>query len=175
MEARLIQFIPADFAARMMGWGTKLLISLLIFFGFAITSLIVKKIICRARAHADPQKEEVLTLLGSIARIALLVFGFVTALGTLGINVSALVAGLGLTGFALGFAFRDALSNVLAGVMILLYHPFYRGDRVAIIGLEGQVTGINLRYTTLQDEGRIFLIPNSILLTNAISLNVKPK
>jgi len=80
--------------------------------------------------------------------VALIIFGFITAPGTLGVNISALVAGLGLTGFALGFAFRDALPNVLAGIMILFYHPFRRGDRVVITGLEGQVTAIDLRYTT---------------------------
>ena len=56
-----------------------------------------------------------------MAKLSLIVFGLVTALGTAGVNVSALVAGLGLTGFALGFAFRDVLSNLLAGVLILLY------------------------------------------------------
>jgi len=168
MEQRLFQFIPPDIGQRATVWGSKFLMSLVIFIGFAIASLIVKKIICRLGHHSNPQKEEVLTLIGGIARIALLVFGFITALGTLGINVSALVAGLGLTGFALGFAFRDALSNVLAGVMILMYHPFHRGDHVTITGLDGEVTGIDLRYTTLRNENKTFLIPNSILLTNAI-------
>ena len=71
----------------------------------------------------------------------------------------------------MGFAFRDALSNVLAGIMILSYHPFRCGDRVTIIGLEGQVAAIDLRYTTLQNGDKTFLIPNSILLTNAITVN----
>jgi small-conductance mechanosensitive channel len=171
MEQKLLQFIPPDFGQRAAAWGTKFLVSLLIFIGFLIASLIVKKIICRVSYHSDPQKQGILTLIGDIARIALLIFGFVTALGTLGINVSALVAGLGLTGFALGFAFRDALSNVLAGVMILIYHPFYRGDHVNITGLEGEVTGIDLRYTTLRNEAKTFLIPNSLLLTNPIVVN----
>jgi small conductance mechanosensitive channel len=174
MEQKLLHLIPPDFEQRAAVWGTKALISLLIFTGFLIASFIVKKIICRVGQQSDPQKEEILTLIGDIARIALLVFGFITALGTLGINVSALVAGLGLTGFALGFAFHDALSNVLAGVMILMYHPFHRGDHVnipSLAGMEGEVTGIDLRYTTLRNEGKTFLIPNSILLTNAITVS----
>lgn len=172
---KLLQLMPTDLTAKLAEWGMKILVSLLIFLGFALASLILKKLICRVGPRTNPQKEEVLTLIGSIARIALLVFGFVTAMGTLGINVSALVAGLGLTGFALGFAFRDALSNVLAGIMILMYHPFMRGDYIAIIGLEGRVIRIDLRYTTLENESKIFLIPNSILLTNALTLNVKAK
>jgi small-conductance mechanosensitive channel len=171
MEQTLLKLLPPDFAQQAVVWGSKVVVSFLIFLGFVVASLIAKKIICRLGHPSDPQKEQILILIGDIARIGLLIFGFITSLGTLGINVSALVAGLGLTGFALGFAFRDALSNVLAGVMILLYHPFHRGDRVNITGLEGEVTGIDLRYTTLQNEGKTFLIPNSILLTNAISVS----
>jgi hypothetical protein len=48
----------------------------------------------------------VLALIQRIVKVGVLIFGVVTALGTAGINVSALVAGLGLTGFALGFALK---------------------------------------------------------------------
>ncbi len=171
MKDKILQLIPADFSQRAATFETRLLMAFLIFAGFLIASFIVRRIIGRVSHDSDPQKQDVINLIGSTARLALIVFGFITAVGTLGINVSALVAGLGLTGFALGFAFRDALSNVLAGVMILMYHPFRRGDHVAIIGLEGTVTGIDLRYTTLQNGTKTFLIPNSILLSNAISLD----
>jgi len=170
---RLRQYIPANFSELIGVWAAKIALALLIFLGFVCAALILKKIICRWGRRTDPQKEAVLELIGGIARIALVIFGFVTAMGTLQINISALVAGLGLTGFALGFAFRDALSNILAGIMILFYHPFRRGDRVAITGLEGQVTAIDLRYTTLESDSKVFLIPNSILLTNAITVNKK--
>jgi small conductance mechanosensitive channel len=151
-------------------FGSKLGASLLILLAFWLASVLAKKIICRVERTADPAKQDVLNLLGQIAKISLLVFGAVTALGTLGVNVSALVAGLGLTGFALGFAFRDALSNALAGILIFIYHPFRRGDHIAVTGFEGVVIGIDLRYTTLHTEGKIFLIPNSTLFTNPISV-----
>lgn len=151
-------------------FGSKLGASLLIFAGFYVASVIVRKIISQLGRTSDPGRQDVLNLLGQIAKITVLVFGLVTALGTLGVNVSALVAGLGLTGFALGFAFRDALSNLLAGILILMYHPFRRGEQISVATFEGTVIGIDLRYTTLQGEGKIFLIPNSTLFTNAISL-----
>jgi small-conductance mechanosensitive channel len=108
-------------------------------------------------------------LLGRAVHAALVAFGAVTALGTLGLDVSALVAGLGLTGFALGFALRDIISNTLAGVLILLYKPFRRGDRISVAGAEGVVSDIDLRYTTLVvAEGTRILVPNANLFTNAI-------
>jgi small-conductance mechanosensitive channel len=99
-----------------------------------------------------------------------LIFGGITALGTMGINVSALVAGLGLTGFALGFALKDILSNLVSGVLILLYRPFKLNQQITVNGMEGLVTEIDLRYTRLEKEGKTYLIPNSILITNTIEI-----
>ena len=76
----------------------------------------------------------------------------------MGINVSALVAGLGLTGFALGFALKDTISNLLSGVLILLYRPFKIGNTIKVSGYEGDVVSIDLRYTELNSEGNKILI-----------------
>ena len=83
-------------------------------------------------------------------------------------HISALVAGLGLTGFALGFAFKDILGNVLAGMLILIYRPFSLKDYITVSGLEGTVVNIDLRYTTLHTEGKTILIPNSVLFIESI-------
>src|SRR5262249_46266918 len=99
-----------------------------------------------------------------------LAFGVVTALGTSGFNVSALVAGLGLSGFALGFALKDVLANVVAGALILSYRPFQTDDHVSVAGFEGLVAEIDMRYTTIQaDDGRI-LVPNSTVMTSPVSV-----
>ncbi len=146
-------------------------VSLLVFLVFWFLSVLLDKSIRRISARSDPNKKDVLNLIGHVSKIGLLLFGAVTALGTLGINVAALVAGLGLTGFALGFALRDALSNVLAGLLILIYRPFHRNSRISVAGFEGTVREIDLRYTTLQGEGKKFLIPNATLFTNPITLS----
>jgi small-conductance mechanosensitive channel len=171
----LTDLVTEDLVKRAAVWGSKLGMSLLLFASFLLASFLADKLICRLGRRADSIKQDVLNLLGQVAKTTLIVVGTVTALGTVGVNVSAMVAGLGLTGFALGFAFRDALSNVLAGVLILVYRPFQRGDHIAVAGFEGHVARIDLRYTTLQGEAKKFLIPNSILLTNAIVLNQTSK
>lgn len=137
-----------------------------VYLAFWIAAKLLEWTICRV--HAQGHHRDLVELLGRTAKIALLVFGAVTALGTAGINVSALVAGLGLTGFALGFALRDILSNIVAGVLILLYRPFTRGDRITVTGLEGAVSHIDLRYTSLDGGDKLILIPNSNLFTNPI-------
>lgn len=110
------------------------------------------------------------SFLARASNIIIIFFGLVTALGTLGVNVSALVAGLGLTGFALGFALKDTISNLLSGILILLYRPFKIGDMVKISGYQGEVLSIDLRYTELNSKGNKILIPNSKLFTDPITV-----
>jgi small conductance mechanosensitive channel len=139
---------------------------LIVFFAFA---KIIKRII-NSSAERLKLDGNLTSLLARASSITLMVFGFVTALGTLGINVSAIVAGLGLTGFALGFALKDTISNLLSGVLILLYRPFEIGNRIKISGYEGIVISIDLRYTELDSEGNKVLIPNSKLFTDPITV-----
>ena len=152
----------------------KIGIGITLFCVFALASHLLRKFFERLSRQADYNTAFILKLAGRAVSITLLVFGAVTALGTMGINVSALVAGLGLTGFALGFAFKDILSNLMAGVLILLYRPFGVNDYIIVTGLEGFVTEIDLRYTTLKNEGQKYLIPNSVLFTNSIGLKDPP-
>ena len=152
--------------------GERFAIGVAILIGFWILGRIAGYLVCRVR-HRMPHNTGLLELLGRTTRIAILVLGVATALGTMGVNVSALVAGLGLTGFALGFAFRDVLSNLLAGILLLLFRPFDVGDEISVTGLDGKVIHIDLRYTILRQEGKKVLIPNSSLFTNPIVVTVK--
>ena len=113
-------------------------------------------------------------LLARMARVGVLLLGAITALGTLGINITGIVAGLGLTGFALGFALKDSIANLLAGVMILIYRPFEPGDFIECAGFAGRVVRVDLRYTELDAEKECVLIPNSKLLTDPIRVRKNP-
>ncbi|HZU25098.1 MAG TPA: mechanosensitive ion channel domain-containing protein [Bryobacteraceae bacterium] len=164
---------PPDFWPALQLLGERAVIAAAIFLAFWIAARILQFIICRLRPHAQTSSD-LMELLGRTAKISLIIFGLITALGTVHVNVSALVAGLGLTGFALGFALRDVLSNLLAGVLILLYRPFGRGDHISVTGLEGRVMHIDLRYTTLDGGDKTILIPNSNLFTNPITVDRQP-
>lgn len=145
-----------------------LAVLILLVFWFAANMLrrFILRVCEKARVNADVQ-----VLLASTGRLTVLAIGLVTAASRLGVDVSALVAGLGLTGFAVGFAVKDIISNWLAGILILVYEPFRRGDYVSIAnapGLEGAVVAIDFRYTSLQTDERIVLVPNSNLFTKEI-------
>lgn len=150
-------------------WAPKLMGVIVIFIVFYMLAKVIKRVI-RSSAERLKIDRNITSLLARTSSVTLMIFGIVTALGTLGINVSALVAGLGLTGFALGFALKDAISNLLSGVLILLYQPFRTGNRIKVAGYEGTVRSIDLRYTQLDTDGNKVLIPNSKLLTDPITV-----
>jgi small-conductance mechanosensitive channel len=150
-------------------WVPRVIGVVVIFVVFFILAKIIKRIITSAAERLKFDRN-LTSLLARTSSITLIIFGIVTALGTLGVNVSALVAGLGLTGFALGFALKDTISNLLSGVLILLYRPFKTGNRIKILGYEGIVISIDLRYTELDSEGNKVLIPNSKLFTDPITV-----
>ena len=150
-------------------WMPRIIGVVVILVAFFILAKIVKRIIFSA-AERLKLDSNLTSLLARTSNITLMIFGFITALGTLGVNVSALVAGLGLTGFALGYAMKDTISNLLSGVLILLYRPFETGDRIKVSGYEGIVISIDLRYTELDSEGNKVLIPNSKLFTDPITV-----
>ncbi len=152
--------------------GERVVAGMGILLAFWVAAKVAELLVLRIRRRM-PHNTGLLQLLGRTLKIAILMFGFATALGTMGVNVSALVAGLGLTGFALGFAFRDVLSNLLAGILLLLFRPFGIDDEISVAGLEGRVINIDLRYTVLQQPDKTILIPNSNLFTNPILVTVK--
>lgn len=146
----------------------KFITALAIFFVFWLLAGMVRAAIRRFARHRDGARQNVLRLIQQLVYVSLLLLGLVTSLGTIGVNVAALVTSLGLAGFALGFALKDALSNLISGVMLLLYRPFQVGDEVIVIGHEGRVIAVDLRYTTLQLEGKLVFIPNSKLFTESV-------
>ena len=85
----------------------------------------------------------------------------VVVLGKLGVNVGPIVAGLGVTGFILGFAFQESLGNLASGLMIALNEPFKIGDYVIVAGLEGTVIKMDMMAATLATaDNKKVVIPN---------------
>jgi len=101
------------------------------------------------------------TMISWSARIVVVV-GVLVALSQLGVEIGALLAGLGIAGFVLGFALQDTLSNFAAGAMILVYRPFDVGDLVEAAGVTGTVSRMTLVSTTvLTLDNQTLIVPNS--------------
>ncbi len=95
--------------------------------------------------------------------------GVLLALSQIGVNVTALLAGLGIAGFIIGFALQETLGNFAAGAMILIYHPFDVGDVIEAAGVTGEVDRMNLVSTTiLTFDNQMLVVPNSRIWGNVI-------
>jgi small conductance mechanosensitive channel len=136
----------------------------LFYLAYVVSGLVFDRILAKKNAPS------IIIVLRKITRMALIIFGLITMLGTWGINTGAMVAGLGVTGFALSFAMKDILASSFASMLILIYKPFGIGDVITVSGVEGKVINIDFRYTTLEAKGAKHLIPNSILLAEKVSV-----
>lgn len=149
----------------------RLITAAIVFAIFFIVAQTGQRIIAYAAPRVRADTGAVL-LLSRIYYYGVLVFGLITALGTAGLNVSALVAGLGLTGFALGFALKDVLSNLVSGLMLLIYRPFKIGDQIEMGAYEGTIKTIRMRDTIVRSyDGRMIVIPNTKLITEVVINN----
>ena len=145
-----------------------LISAIFILLGFLISGRILNRIITKKIKSDNPV---IMNLIGQTMKTIFFMLGIVSSLGTLGIDVSAMVAGLGLTGFALGFALKDTLSNFISGVLVLIYKPFNIEDFITVDKYSGKVRDINLRYTVIIQEGNEVLVPNSFIFSKPIIIN----
>ncbi len=108
-------------------------------------------------------------IVAKLAYFGVMVLGVVVALSLGGVNLGVLVGSLGLATVALGFALQDVVSNFVAGIVLLLEHPFTRGDQIEVEGVQGKVEDIRVRATQLRaaDGGQV-LVPNKVLFTSVL-------
>lgn len=127
--------------------------------------------VVRRLLHRVSHSEQVTYLLAQMVYIAVLTAGTFIALGILGLQktVASLLAGAGIIGLALGFAFQDIAANLMAGVYLSVRRPFRRGHLIKAQDYFGTIVEVNLRWTELlTQQGQLVLIPNKQVFENPI-------
>lgn len=113
--------------------------------------------------------ETLRSFFSSLAYYAVIVFTIIAVLSQFGVETTSFIAVLGAAGLAVGLALQGTLSNVAAGVMLLLFRPFKIGDYIEGGGLAGTVKSISLFVTELATPDNVQIIaPNSQLWGSAI-------
>lgn len=108
--------------------------------------------------------------IGNITRYAIIGFALLFVLNTFGIKTTSIVAVIGAAGLAIGLALQGTLSNVAAGVMIIVFRPIKLGDFVTVGGQSGTVKSISLNYTELASTDNVqTIIPNANVWGNTIT------
>jgi small-conductance mechanosensitive channel len=128
-------------------------------------------------AHRTESKIDdiVFELLARFSGIILLATAIIIALDLLGINVVPFIAGAGVAGVAIGFAAKDTLSNLIAGILLIIDRPFEVGDRIEVWSAPagtatwGDVIDIGLRATKIKTTDNIvIIIPNNEIMVRDI-------
>jgi small conductance mechanosensitive channel len=106
----------------------------------------------------EPQIRQLLT---QLVRITVLALFAVMALGQMGVQITPLIAGIGIAGVGLSFAMQSVLGNLVAGLNIIFTKPFTVGEYIELLGVYGQVKEISVFSTTLlhADNSRV-VVPN---------------
>ena len=166
-----------DLTEKVQGWVEEavlalpnLVMAVLVFLLFYVASKLVAKGL-RRLLERTPAPRQIRGLVVNLSRIAVLVTGLFVALGVLDLDktVTSLLAGAGIIGLALGFAFQDMASNFMAGVYMAFARPIRVGDIVETNDHLGTVERVDLRSMRLRSpQGQIIMIPNKSVFENPV-------
>ncbi len=157
-----------DWGAMIMEYGQKLVIGILVLvIGLWIVGIITKTVKrLMQKQGLDPALQ---SFLGSMLGITLKILVVITALGTLGVEMTSFVAILAAAGLAVGMALSGTLQNFAGGVMLLIFKPFKVGDVISAQGHTGSVNEIQIFNTILKTpDNKTVIIPNGGLSTGSM-------
>ena len=124
-------------------WGIKIALAIAIFYiGRIVVAAVVK--VAGKFMSARNMDEILVKFLSSILHWVLLLFVVIASLSQLGIDTTSLVALLGAAGLAIGLSLQSSLANFAAGVMLIVFRPFTKGDFVEVAGTSGSVDNISI-------------------------------
>lgn len=140
----------------------------IIILGFVVSGYLRRRINRLAERHSRLD-DTLFDFLANIVRYAVLAFTGLFVLNTFGIQTTSIIAVIGAAGLAIGLALQGTLSNVAAGVMIILFRPLKMGDFVEVNGVMGTVKEITLNFIELADISNVrVVVPNSEVWGNTI-------
>ena len=143
-------------------FGKVLLLSLLVILLAWLFIRIARRIIYKTAEKIDKMDDSIARVLYIITRTVIWLFAFLIILDLFGINTASILTVLGACGLAVGLAMKDSLSNIAAGIMLLILRPYKPGDYVDCGGISGTIKQMGLFSTILMTPDGLFIsAPNS--------------
>ncbi len=142
--------------------------------GMIVARIISRGINCVLVArHID---KTVADFLSALVRYGIIAFTLIAALGRIGVQTASVIAVLGAAGLAVGLALQGSLSNLAAGVLLVIFRPFRAGEFVDLGGVMGTVLNVQSFSTTLKSaDGKIVVVPNGkIIAGNIVNFSREP-
>ena len=169
MEAFKEFLTNAELVPMLSAWVFRIILALII---YVVGKWVAKRIANFARKlmegrDADPT---LVNFLCNLAYAILLVAVILAALDTVGLPVTSLLAVVGAAGLAIGLALKDSLGNFAAGVMLVMFRPFSKGDFVEVAGVAGKVDEVRIFSTILTTaDNKQVIIPNGQVAADTIT------
>jgi len=169
MSELLDRLDPAVLTTMVVGFLPKLLAAVMVLAAFWLLLRVTRPTLRRLLRRADFADALIKLLVENVYRFAMWTVALVMALGQLGVNVAAALAGLGVAGLAVGFAAQDALQNTIAGFLIFWDKPFVVGDYITTQDRYGEVNDITMRTTRIRTPDNTYVvIPNSEIIKDVL-------
>lgn len=170
MFEQIKNYVTSDeFVPMLIDWGLKLLLAVVIFIiGRWVAKAITKAF--RRAIHRDNIDDTLEDFLGNILYGILIVAVILASVDSLGVNITSLLAIVGAAGLAIGLALKDSLGNFAAGVMLIIFRPFTKGDFVEVAGTAGSVEEVRIFNTMLTTpDNKQITIPNALITNEPIT------
>ena len=162
-------FRPDSFGEMVASWVVKLASGLLVFVIFYLLWMVIRLALKSVLKRGGQDKTTRLFIL-NLVKYTVLIIGGVNALKAGGVDIAAVLASLGIAGITVGFAARDAFSNLISGLLIFLDRPFVIGDLVEVGDNYGRVDAITLRSTRIvTPDGRMLAVPNAEMINKTVA------
>ncbi|RYZ83758.1 MAG: mechanosensitive ion channel, partial [Proteobacteria bacterium] len=148
-----------------------LVVATLMMVGFWMAARFIKNLVTKLLSHTS-ESVTVTRLIASLVHVTILFFGLFTTLGILNLDkaVTSLLAGAGVLGLAVGFAFQEIAANFFSGILIAIRKPYRELDIVQVDQFVGVVKAITLRTTNLRTNGGLeVLVPNKDMFTKPVT------
>jgi len=156
-----MQNLLSNFTEKFSAYLPKLIsVAVIIVVGYIVIKIAIKVI--EKFFHKVNFDRAAETFIENMAKVVMWLILLVVVLSNLGVNVSGLIAGLGIMGFIVGFALKDTLGNLASGIFILFHKPFKVGDWIKVGGIVGGVERVGIAACELRSpDGTKITIPNS--------------
>jgi len=146
-----------------------LVVGLVVLAIFLVIERIVRRVSKRVIENSSLD-ETAQSFVFTIVRYSVMIIGILAVLSSVGFNIDSLLASIGIAGVTIGFAARDAFSNLISGLLIFLDRPFVIGDLVEVGENYGHVEAITLRSTRIiTSDGKMLAVPNNEMINKTVA------
>lgn len=150
--------------------GVNLIVSAIIFFVAKIAVMVVKRLLNKAEGRHVKFTPLMSGFVFKLLKVLIWIFAILFILAVWGIDLTPVVAGLGVTGVVLGFALQESISSIFSGMMLAINQPFELGDYVDIGSTSGTVRAMDIMSVTLTTpDNRKITMSNKIVWSQVIT------